>query len=78
MDRSLQRRLQVSISPTFYVHLFCTKVLCAAFLSLQFGFVIFWRKIISAKAACKMLMKLASEDQLSTHQATLPGSGYPL
>ena len=31
----------------------------AAFLYLQFGFVIFWQKNIGAKAACKMLMKLA-------------------
>jgi len=37
---------------------FCTKVLCAAFHKLQLGFVIFWQKNISAKAARKMLMKL--------------------
>jgi len=40
------------------LQLFCTKVLCAAFLQLQFGFVIFWRKYFGAKTACKMLMKL--------------------
>jgi hypothetical protein len=33
-------------------------VLFAAFLLLQFGFIIFWPKNISAKAACKMLLKL--------------------
>jgi len=33
-------------------------VFCAAFLYLQFGFVIFWRKNIGAKAARKMWMKL--------------------
>jgi hypothetical protein len=33
------------------------KVPCTAFLHLQFGFVIFWQKNISAKAARKMLMK---------------------
>jgi hypothetical protein len=51
---------KVSISSTFYLHLFCIKVLCAAFLYLQFDFVIFWRKNIDTKAACKMLMKLTS------------------
>ncbi len=40
----------MQISPTFYEQLFCTKVFCAAFLKLQFGFVIFWQKEISAKA----------------------------
>jgi len=49
---------QVSISPTFYDCLFRTKVLCTAFLYLQFGFVIFWCKNIGAKAARKTLLKL--------------------
>jgi hypothetical protein len=49
---------QVSISPTFYACLFLTKVLCAEFLYLKFGFVIFWQQNISAKAARKMLMKI--------------------
>jgi hypothetical protein len=31
----------------------CTKVLYAAFLLLQFGFLIFWQKNIGEKAACK-------------------------
>jgi len=34
------------------------KVFFAAFLYLQFGFVIFWQKNIGSKAARKMLMKL--------------------
>jgi hypothetical protein len=34
------------------------KVFCAAFMPLQFGFVIFWRKDFGAKAAHKMLVKL--------------------
>ena len=51
-------RKKVSISPTFYEQLFCTKVLNTAFLCLQLGFVIFWPKKISAKAARKMLVKL--------------------
>jgi hypothetical protein len=37
---------------------FCTKVFCAAFMCLQFGFVIFWQKDFGAKAAHKMFMKL--------------------
>jgi hypothetical protein len=32
---------------------------CAAFMCLQLGFVIFWRKDFGAKAAHKMLVKLA-------------------
>jgi hypothetical protein len=48
----------VSISPIFYEHLFHTKVFCAAFMWLQFGFVIFWQKDLGAKAAHKMLVKL--------------------
>ncbi len=34
------------------------KVFCAAFMCLQFGFVIFWPKDFGAKAAHKMLVKL--------------------
>jgi hypothetical protein len=49
---------QVSISPIFYEQLFCPKVFCAAFICLQFGFVIFWQKEFCAKAAYKMLVKL--------------------
>jgi len=41
------------------------KVLCAAFLLLQYGFVTFWQKIIGAKAAHKMLMKLTIENSLT-------------
>jgi len=48
----------VSISSTFYTQLFCTKVFCAAFLLLQFGYVTFWHKNIGAKAAHKILIKL--------------------
>jgi len=51
----------VLISSTFYACLFCTKVFWAAFLWSQFGFEIFWRKNIGAKAAHKMLMKLTLE-----------------
>jgi len=47
----------VSISPILYEQLFHTKVLCAAFMCLQFGFVIFWQKDLGAKAAHKMLVK---------------------
>jgi hypothetical protein len=42
----------------FYEQLFCTKVFYAAFLCLQFGFVIFWQKDFGTKAAHKMLVKL--------------------
>ena len=36
------------------------KVFCAAFLGLQFGFVIFWRKEFIAKAVRKLLLKLTT------------------
>jgi hypothetical protein len=49
---------QVSISPIFYKQRFHKKVFCAAFMCLQFGFVIFWQKDFGAKAAHKMLVKL--------------------
>ncbi len=49
---------QVSISPIFYEQLFNTKVFCAAFMCLQFGFVIFGQKDFGAKAAHKMLVRL--------------------
>jgi len=49
-----------SISSTLYAQILCTKVLCAAFLYLRFGFVIFWQKKywLKTKGGCKMLMKL--------------------
>jgi hypothetical protein len=50
--------LLVSISPIFYEQLFCMNVFCVAFISLQFGFVIFRQKDFGAKAAPKMLVKL--------------------
>jgi len=44
----------------FYKQLFHTKMLWAPFMWSQFGFVIFRRKNISPKAACKLLMKLTT------------------
>jgi hypothetical protein len=35
------------------------KVARAAFLCLRFGFVLYWRKTVGAKAALRMLMKLS-------------------
>jgi hypothetical protein len=49
---------QVSISPIFYEQLFHMKVFCTAFMCLQLGFVIFWRKDFGTKAAHKMLVKM--------------------
>jgi hypothetical protein len=59
-------RDQVSISPIFYEQLFRMKVFCAAFMCLQFGFVIFWQKDFGAKAAHKMLVKLTPGVFLAT------------
>jgi hypothetical protein len=41
-----------------FTKIFHTKVFCAPFMCLQFGFVIFWRKDFGAKAVNKMLVKL--------------------
>ncbi len=57
LENLVLRYEQVSISSTFYASLLRTKVFCAAFLYLQFGFVIFLGKNIGAKAALKMLAK---------------------
>ncbi len=50
--------LQVSISLTFYVQIFHTKVSCTTILKLNFGFVIFSQKNFGAKAVRKMLVNL--------------------
>ena len=50
--------LMVSISSTFYEQLLRQYPCAKNFLCLHFGFVIIRRKIIGAKAARKMLMKL--------------------
>jgi hypothetical protein len=54
----------IPISPginftNFYEELFHTKIFCAAFMCLQFGFEIFWWNDFGATAAHKMLVKLA-------------------
>jgi hypothetical protein len=46
----------VSISPMFYEQLLCTKVFSAAFLCLQFGFVIFWRKDFGERILAQKLI----------------------
>jgi hypothetical protein len=43
----------------FMSSLFVQKFFCAALMCLQFGFVNFWQKDFGAKAAHKMLVKLA-------------------
>jgi len=48
-----------------YQHFMCAffvqKCFAQLFSNYSFGFAIFWRKNIGAKAACKMLMKLTTE-----------------
>ena len=56
------RTEQVSISPTFYQQLFCTKVFFAAFMCSQFRFVCFGKRKLAPKAACKVFVKLATVD----------------
>jgi len=51
---------QVSISSTFYVHLFCTIANRAAFSS--FSFVIFGANILYVKRTHKTLMKLTAKN----------------
>jgi hypothetical protein len=50
------------MSPIFYEQLFHMIVFLAAFMCLQFGFVIFWQKDFGAKAAHKMLVKLVQAE----------------
>ncbi len=57
---------EVSISPTFYARLFCTKVLHETFLYLDLRFVLFWRKSIGAKATSILLVKLTRGACLDT------------
>jgi Cyclin, N-terminal domain len=64
---------QVSISPIFYEQLLCTKGFCAAFMCLQSGFVIFWRKDLGAKAAHKMLVTLTPGRKVTTKNLQLVG-----
>jgi hypothetical protein len=45
--------LLVSISPTFYARIFCTKVLREAYLYLHLRFELFWCKDIGANALIK-------------------------
>ncbi len=65
-----------SISSTFYVRIFHTKVLCTDFLYLRFGVVTFWRQIIGKKCLCKMLVKFrvkqtANKSQFHQHSTYL-------
>jgi len=46
---------------------FFTKVFCAAFIFLLFGFEIFWQKNFGAKAASKTLGKLTTEPHQDLH-----------
>ena len=51
-------RLKVSISPTFYKQIFCTKVFVQLLCAYNLGVYFFWQNEIGAKAPCKMLVKL--------------------
>jgi hypothetical protein len=64
----------VSISSTFFVRLFRTKVFYAAFINLQFGFVIFCRKNIGSKVASKMLMRLTVDYDVGNFLAAVGGN----
>jgi hypothetical protein len=52
---------------------FAQKFFCAAFMCLQFGFVIFWQKDFCAKEANKMLVKLTPAQII--FQAGFAGQG---
>ena len=51
----------VSFTNILQAAFFVRKCFCAAFMCLQFGFVIFWQKKIGTKAARKMLLNLTIE-----------------
>ncbi len=50
----------VLISPTFYAWLFCTKVLCEAFLKYILGLSFFGARILAQVRSHKMLVKLTT------------------
>ena len=60
MLKSSRLVLQVSILPTFYEHLFRTKMFCEELWTDSLCFVIFWRKEIGEKAVHKMLVTLTT------------------
>ncbi len=53
----------MSISPTFYARLFCTKILCEAFFNLHFKFDLLLAKEFWRKCAHKMLVKLTTVEE---------------
>ncbi len=62
---------QVPISSTFYSRLFYKKVFFRSFSLLTFWLLHFWRKNMSAKGACKMLMKLTAELNIFFHSVAV-------
>jgi hypothetical protein len=56
----------VFISPIFHEQLFSNESVFAAFVCLQLGFEIFWRKEIGKKAAHKILENLTTYLILNT------------
>ena len=60
MLKSSRLVLQVSTSPTFYEHLFRTKMFCEELWTDRLCFVIFWQKEIGEKAVHKMLVTLTA------------------
>ncbi len=70
VNLSLGPPVRVSILLTFLAA-FSLNCFFAAFLYLQFGFVIFWCKNIGAKGARKMLIKLTPGRTSKTFQSPL-------
>ncbi len=60
-----------SISSTFYVCLFHTKVLCTALLQLHFGSKLFGAKFLNKKCARKTLMKLSEGGDQTVFKASI-------
>jgi len=52
------------------------KVFCKAFLELQLGFVIFWRKNMCTQSARKILMKLTTGITVSRSIPERPAPGF--
>ena len=62
-DKATRCQFQQHFTSSF----FCKEVFCTACPCLQFGFVIFLPKEISAKAACKLLVKLTRGRKVLEH-----------
>ena len=64
VDEMTRCQFHQNFTSSFFIQMF----FCAAFICLQFGFVIFFQKDFGTKGAHKMLVTLTPTDKMSWHQ----------